>query len=167
MLAACLLFAMSPVLWGSAGTLDGANQASWTSSARMGVGIASEQTVGLFLPRLGMQGELAELELSVPLWLQLDGPDASPLLERKWGSVHTYLSMIEKFVLTNKTGNVTFAMGNLHQESLGSGVLLDGYSSGWNPLSFKLGVTSQVRIGGIEISGLLNQIEDPYLLALG
>ncbi len=167
MLTAGLIFAVGQCLLASTVTLAEPNPPSWTTSARMGVGIASEQTFGLFLPRLGLKGDLAELKVTMPFWLKLGDSDESTILGRKWDSVHTYLSMIEKFLLTNQSGNVTLSMGTLHQESLGSGVLLDDYSSGWNPLARKLGVTSQVRLGGVEVSGLINQIEDPYLFALG
>lgn len=166
MLTAWLLISMTQVLVTESMSLGELPEPSWNTSAVVGVGSADESVVGLIRPRLSIEGDFARLQLSSPLWLAFGDSQPSLSLGPDWGSVYTYLDMIESFVLTSQAGHLRLSLGTLHQESLGSGALVDGYSASWSPLHYNVGASTEIRFDGVEVRALLNQLEAPTLMAI-
>jgi len=139
----------------------------WFASMQVGAGGQGADTVALFRPRFGTEGERHRLILAAPLVLRLrDRPhvDGGELLIN-WNDPATYAGLIEAIDYRSPEGRVSAHVGALVQESLGHAVLVDKLTASHDPLRFRTGGRVDVRFLHVQASALVDSFIRPHVIA--
>lgn len=152
---------------------DGAQ--SWYTSLQVGAGMINEDPAGVIRPRLGYLGSNVELTIGLPLWVRLadwaaPGEVARPVEEvswvTDWRSPETYAAILEHLRVDTAGGRIHFTAGNLKQETLGYGALVDGYYGTLDPVGRRTGARLDLRIDTIQVEAMADSVVEPHLLGM-